>query len=340
MKLNISKKEYGIFIGMAIVLCINIGIILFYSNQINGNAEHSKQEGNVYQYHYVLITDSVTSDFWDSVYLSANELGKELDVYVESYNEGLKNELTVEEKIDLAIMSQVDGILLSTKDSEEVRGGIDRAFEAGIPTVTMLTDIPESESVSYLSGGTYDLGQLYANLIIEEGLLSKENEGQPLVDIKIGLLEGSQGSGNGLIYMGLLEKINENYENVEVDFLETKEEGIFKSEEEVRNILLDEEIKPDYLICLDEESSVSAYQAIIDLDLVGEVELVAFHTESDIMRGIEVGAILGTVALDTNGLGQKAVNTLNSYITKGYATEYDVVQAEVITEQTIRNKEN
>ncbi len=329
--------EYGIFLGMAIVLCINIGIIFFFSNQINGNAENQRNTGELYKYHYVLITDSETSEFWENVEVSANELARELDIYVEFYNDGMENNLTVEEKIDLAIKSQVDGILLSSKDTEGVKNKINQAFEVGIPTVTLLSDSPESERVSYLSGGSYDLGQLYGEVIINEGLLEKENEGQSLVDIKIGMLEGREGSGNGLIYMGLVEKINESHENIEIEFLELKEEGIFKSEEEVRNILLDEEVKPDYLICLDEESSVSAYQAMIDLDLVDEVELVAFHTGADILRGIEVGAILGTIALDTTGLGQKSVSTLNTYITKDYVTEYALVEAEVLTKDTIQD---
>ena len=75
--------------------------------------------------------------------------------------------------IENLIVKEVDGIMVSNVNGEALNPVIDKAIEAGIPTITFGTSSPGSQSFAHIGQNTYlsgyTLGQVMAEYLDEEG---------------------------------------------------------------------------------------------------------------------------------------------------------------------------
>ena len=94
-----------------------------------------------YAYHIAIISDETDSSFWKDVYQGAVEAGERYGAYVEQTGDGLVNQLSMEDAIDIAIYENVDGILLRPAEGEKIQKMIDKACNHGIPVITMQKDV-------------------------------------------------------------------------------------------------------------------------------------------------------------------------------------------------------
>ncbi|MDO4260931.1 MAG: hypothetical protein Q4C82_02540 [Eubacteriales bacterium] len=86
---------------------------LFFFRRTGGDPSGSgEEERRTYSRHYAMITGGEDSEFWDKVYESALEEGRESGVYVERFGSGLAVEYSRSELIDLAVQASVDGIIV------------------------------------------------------------------------------------------------------------------------------------------------------------------------------------------------------------------------------------
>ena len=120
---------------------------------------------------------------------------------------------------------------------------INRAYEAGIPVVTLFNDNTQSERLSFVGVGNYNLGKEYGNLIIKMA-----NEKMfPGNRIKVTVLvdAGSEDSGQNVLAAAIQDTIaKENGENagrhkpIEVSLVAVDASNNFSVEESVRNLFV------------------------------------------------------------------------------------------------------
>lgn len=93
----------------------------------------------------------------------------------------------------------------------------------------------------------------------------------------------------------------------------------------------------DVLICLDELSTTCAYQAVVDFNRVGQIDIIGYYDSEAILRGIERNVIHSTIALDTKELGEYSIEALEEYRETGHVSDYFGVDTDLITIENVRD---
>ena len=134
------------------------GLLIFFF--VSYTKTLSRTESDVtYDKYYAMITDDAESSFWKSVYESALETAKEDNAYVEMISNNLSREYSQTELMEIAIASKVDGIIVTAGEAEGMTELINKAYDEGIPVVTLFNDNAQSERLSFVGVGNYNLGR-------------------------------------------------------------------------------------------------------------------------------------------------------------------------------------
>lgn len=345
------RKKAGLLIGsLAVILSVLFLFWISYGGE--GREEESTYE--TYTRHYVMITGREDSDLWDRVYESALEEGKERGVYVERFGENLAVEYDRNKLIELAIQASVDGIIVPGDEDEKTVALLDRAVEKGIPVVTVLRDSTGSLRQCFVGNNSYNLGQEYGRQIL--GLLADEGEEmsylakwedenftfQQGISAKVLVLvdESRMDTSQNLILLGIRETmervLGENH-MVTVETRQVDNTRSFSSEESIRDIFLSSEELPDILVCLSAVHTRCAYQAAVDYNKVGSVQMLGYYDSDTILDAVAKNIICSTITLDTDQMGRLCVQALDEYVETGYTNGYMAVDTHLITAEKAKS---
>lgn len=331
MKQKINNKQLIVLAVIVFLLVIMMIISLIYiRKQVDRTNQVNDEEYKEYIRHYAFITESLEDNFWSKVYDGAKEFGEDEDVYLERMGERLDINYSKEELLKIAIASKVDGIILEGDGSEEIRSLIDEAVAGGIPVVTVLTDSYDSRRQSFIGIGSYNLGREYGRQIVR--IATKETkEALILMDTV------SEDSGQNLIFNGIKETLaNEgNHLNLQLSTLAVNEDTPYSEEEAIRNIFLYQEGLPDIIICLSEKNTISAYQAVIDYNLVGQVDILGYYVTDTILNAISRNVISATIAMDTEQMGVHSVKALDEYIETGHVSDFVTMDVNTVMSNNV-----
>lgn len=325
------------------VFIISISIILFVILAIIGSLAFFKiqtgkitkvldyEEREAYEKYYVMIVNDRTSEFWETVYDGAKEDGQETNVYVEMLGNNLSEEYSREELMKVAINSQVDGIIVEADESAKITELINEAVNQQIPVVTVLGDNTSGERQSFVGVGSYNLGREYGRQVIE---LCGQNEKNVLI-----LMSGSSdGTSQNVLFSGIQETAMNEMPKGGGAHLEMKmvdNENTFSAEESIRDIFMSSEVLPDIIICLDELSTACVYQAVVDYNKVGSIDIIGYYDAPSILQAIERSVIYSTISIDTSQMGRLCVEALNEFYELGNVSEYFSVDVTVINSDNV-----
>ncbi|MEK3884978.1 substrate-binding domain-containing protein [Paenibacillus sp. PL2-23] len=123
------------------------------------------------QQRLVLITQELETPFWDKVGQGALRQAEEEGVSLEVWGSYGMNQEEFLKRIEIAIDSKVDGIIVQGLDSDNFKSltKIKAAFY-GIPVITVANDVPMSESLrrTYVGSDSYLAGQLIAVQLVAD----------------------------------------------------------------------------------------------------------------------------------------------------------------------------
>ena len=103
----------------------------------------------------------------------------------------------------------------------------------------------------------------------------------------------------------------------------------------MRGILLDEENRPDVLVCLNVVDTISAYQCVRDYNLVGKVKIIGYYSSPEILEGIQKGVIQSTIMVNAQEAGRLCMEAMEEYLSQRYTSEYFPVSVELINEKNV-----
>ncbi|MFQ9877905.1 MAG: hypothetical protein ACLRW4_05380 [Ruminococcus sp.] len=89
------------------------------------------------------------------------------------------------------------------------------------------------------------------------------------------------------------------------------------------------------LVCMDEVVTECVYQALVDYNQVGNVDVVGFYYSDVILDGISKGIISSAIALDMDEIGRYSVNALEEFSSLGHTSNYYSVGQHVITRSNV-----
>ena len=291
-----------------------------------------QEETMDYERHYAFVAVDSESDFRKEIFESARAQAKEYNTYLEDIGSDLGKEYSAEEQLRIAVNSKMDGIVYSGSASEQVSELIDKAADEGIGVVVLQNDVETSKRQCYVGLNYYELGQMYALQI--EKLLKNEDMPNTTVDI---LVDGDMSEGaSNLIVMAIEDYLREkngekkDYDLPEIFVTRIEAEDIFSAEESIRNIFLEKETLPNIMLCVNSVYTRCAYQAVVDYNLVGQIQIIGYFANDTILDAVDKQVIFSTISVDTNEMGKSCIQALYEYNNMGYTNSYLPVGIEVV----------
>ena len=328
-KVNRNRLFLGILSASTIILLALtiVGLIAFYI-QVDAYQASGIEDYQTYSRLYVYIADSPDSTVSDNLYQDLKEYGLQNDCYVERLGDDLVTSYSKEELMEIAIKSKVAGIILEGDDSEETASLIDKANDAGIPVVTVMSDASNSSRCSFVGMNNYSAGTEYGNLVLEAAATKGKNGVKALV------LMSSGDSNETALYMAIQEKLSGS--NIALTSAVIESDSAFSAEEKIIDILDEYDSMPDILVCLSDINTRCAYQYIVDKNFVGKTTIIGYYDSDTVLEGIERGAIAATFSVDTEQVAKYCVNALNEYIEMGnvnsyFGTDYVLINADNVS---------
>ncbi len=316
----------AIMIVAAVATGITFNVITETMNSIE------PEETADFDRHYAFVAEEADSDFWQEVFGAANEQAKEYNIYLEDMSTLLGREYSTEELLRIAVNSKMDGIVYSGGTDKDVSDLIDMAADAGTGVVVLQNDVETSKRQCYVGLNYYELGQMYAIQI--EKLIDEGTMADTTIDI---LVDGdmSEGSSN-LIVMAIEDYLRgsgteeEEIKLPEIVVTRIDAEDIFSAEESIRNIFLEKENLPNIMLCVNSVYTRCAYQAVVDYNLVGQIQIIGYFANDTIIDAVDKQVIFSTISVDTDEMGKSCIQALYEYNEMGYTNSYLPVGIEVV----------
>lgn len=242
---------------------------------------------------------------------------------------------TKKELLEIAIASGVDGIILEGDGSEDTRELIAEADKASIPVVTVLSDCSGSQRKSFVGIDSYDVGREYGRQIIRE---ANSNTKEALILMNA----AAEDTGQNIIFNGIQETLaNEgNHLNLTLTARAVMADSQFGGAEEIRSIFqefyLHPETMPEIIVCLNEQNTVSVCQAVVDFNLVGQVDILGYFATETILNAIDRNVISASIAVDTQQLGIRSVEALDEYLETGYVSDFVAMDVNTVTKDNVK----
>ncbi len=340
-----NNKNIGLLTTLFVVsvMTIILIILLIFQQKIMAVSEELASQNTLYEKYYVLIAEDSDDVLWESVYAGAVAAGAEADAYVEIIEDGDGIEYSVQEKMRIAIDSNVDGIILSSDGNEETTLLINEAVEKGIPVITVLNDDTQSMKQSYVGVNMYSLGEEYGRTIwgcLQEYLEEKEEEEvQEVYTVAVLMDASTEDTGQNTAFLGMKEFIENAIESDEFPYLvELESVAIdrsvsFEAEEKIAAMILANTV--DIIVCLNADNTDAAYRTIVDYNEVGNVQILGYYETEDILEAISKEIIQATITVDGEEVGRQCIRALQEYEEMGYVSEYFPVTTYVLTTDNV-----
>lgn len=324
-----TDKKRRICMGAGIAAALGIGMaVSFFREQAVEGPSRETSDSRTFTYHVAMIGEDSSDVFWKSLYESARQAGMETDIYFQDFGAGLNEDCTSEELLEMAAASKVDGIVVESDETEETDQLIEKAVQANIPVITLMKDMPESDRISYVGASSFALGEMYGREIMK----AAEKDGMRAI-VLIPANE-SQNLPN-YIYSGITQTIADASRDIQLSTVRTGEDSEFASEETIRDLLLDEERRPDVLVCQSTTDTMSAYQCVREYNLVGKVKIIGYYMSPEILEGIQAGVIQSVIVVDAREAGELCVKAMNEYLFQRYTSEYFPVTVGLINKENV-----
>lgn len=288
------------------------------------------QSDQKYERHYMMIADDTSSLLWQDVYQNAREAAAQSNAFLELSGDWDEEEYSLTDYVNIAVASKVDGIILKPDGTAKLRKAIDAAEEAGIPVVTILEDDSASSRKSFVGVNSYQLGTTYGKQIL--ACMDETTK-------KITVLLNRSDAGKDLVYKQLRATVQEGMaedQDVEIRAMTIMPGSTFGAEELIRDLLQNENERPDILVCMSETESECAYYAMVDYNQVGSVKLIGYYQSEGMLSAVQKGIIPMVVTLDTEQIGQYSIEALEEYYSMGYASSYFSVDLNIITRENVK----
>lgn len=303
----------------------------------NNKKELLGEKQETFDNYYVMITNNRKSYFWESVFEGAKKaLNK--NSYIETLGNNLSEDYSTADLMKIAINSKVDGIILEADESNEMAELINRANDAGIPVITALSDNSSSIRKSFVGVNSYNLGLAYGQQVCEIITNSKNNDDD--LDNKTVLVLMNTNTGNSsqnIVFSGIKDAIKkcDNIKNINLKTAVISNNTAFAAEESIREIFVNRVNIPDIIICMDELNTTCVYQAIVDYNKVGKINIIGYDDSSTILKAIERNVIYSTISVDTDQMGMYCAKALEEFKKTGHVSEYFDVNISLITANNV-----
>ena len=278
------------------------------------------------RYRLVLITQELETPFWGKVGAGALEEAERVGASIEVWGSYGKNREDFLKKIEIAIDSKVDGIIVQGLDAEEFKQltKVKAAFY-GIPIVTVANDVPMADSLrrTYVGSNQYLAGQLIARQLLSD--MGSTGKVVLLGDSRREYYQQQRING---IYDVLKE-----YPNVLTEYAETTDarEQVISATQDLMNRLPDVQA----FVAVNANTAEAMIQEIGRRSRVEPYHIYSFDDSHDSMSLLKQGKLDGVIEQSPETMGRISVNLMTEWLSgetvpldsNGYFTEIRMLKA-------------
>lgn len=335
------KADRGRFIltllaasSLALFAATIIGLVYFY-NRVNDYSSGGNVQINSYKHVYAFIADDTDDALSNSLYRDLVEYGKANDCFVERIGSGLTSNYSKSDLFNIAIYSKVDGIIVQGDGTKETDALIEKADQAGIPVVTVLTDNNKSVRKSFIGMNDFSVGTDYGTQIINAARESRKQSGET---VSVLVLMNSQYSNQNTILTAIQEKVataNPVGPQIKLTTENITSNTAFSIQENVKDLLDSFTVLPDVIVCLSDINTRSVYQSIVESNRVGSTKILGYYDSDTVTKAIERGSVYATFTVATEQMAKFCVDALNEYKEMGnvsayFSTDYELITIDVL----------
>lgn len=235
---------------------------------------------------------------------------------------------TVEEQLaamEELIKEEINGLALAPFNEECIRRKINELYEAGIPVVTLNTDIENSRRIAYVGSHYTRSGETAA------GLMHLMTHG----DVNVGIITGSSRilchTERIAGFSSAIKRYNSNMRIVEV--IENHDDELESYEKTTRMLTAHPEINALFFAA---GGVYGGCRSVSALNLAGSLRIIAFDKVPTTRELVEKGVIAATICQQPRVQGSRPLDILFSYLTTGELPEKEYYYVAV----DIRIREN
>ncbi len=281
-----------------------------------------------YEHHYLFLStdrSEMTRDIFEAAQKEAEETG----AILEWGGRDALADYSLSELIEIGIASGVDGIILCPDGEEGISQALRDSKEAGIPVVTFLRDVPDSDRVSFVGISYHQLGEMCgedAARGFHEGVNNVCLLDDALID----------GAAINLIRSQMIRTVSHMSQgrSMKLTTVGVDSSALFELEELIRSLLFGEKA-PDVLICLTPVQTECALQALIDYNMVARVQLIGYYAGASVLSALRRDLIPAVVTVDTQALGRSCVRALTEYLSYGHVSDYFNIPLENVRRENL-----
>lgn len=254
--------------------------------------------------------------FFDEVMTGLKQKLEELSIYGCTTEERrIPFDLEIQLKtIDELVESGIHGLILSPYNDPKIQQKIDELWEAGIPCVTINTDLADSRRIAYVGSDYYKCGQTAA------GLLALFTGG----NAKIGIITGSH---NILCHeeriIGFRDLLQEKHPGMQIlDIIENKDDD-YVSYDVVSDLL---QKHPDLSALYFTAAGVyGGCRAVCNATLPAPLKIISFDAVPSTIQMMQNGIISATICQQPEEQGARSLALLVDYLVTGKLPEHPCI---------------
>jgi ribose transport system substrate-binding protein len=203
----------------------------------------------------------------------------------------------LERILEMAVLSNVDGIILSVPSDSAINALIQEATQKKIPVVALSNNIDDSNQVSMVGVNTYDLGFKTGHALTEA--VSGNVKVAVLVDFNFS-------AANHQRYLQGINDALRKHPGLQLKLTLTSEGGSISAEEQTQSILTNfPEIQA--IICSTASDTLGVSKVVVDLNRVTHVTIIGSGFTAEIANYIKRGVIWGVLTDDPVKLGSQGI---------------------------------
>jgi ribose transport system substrate-binding protein len=265
------------------------------------------------QYHIALYLPDNRNSFFNDLIRGAEQAAAELGVSISLHSiSPTKNEL------EMASYTGIDGALVCPYlDDALARRQLKKLSAENIPVVLINHNVMNEQPWPFIGANNFDVGR-------RMGMIAA-NINQGAVRPVLVFSDKSPGiySERELVEMGITASLNQRLASpitamrTTLNPLDAEEviNGLFRN-----SSASSAQAQHNTVIFTDSNDTIAAAHALIDMNLVGQVQIIGFGNDPVILENIRKGIIAGSIVIDSEKMGYEAVRSLISLRSSGYTS--------------------
>jgi ribose transport system substrate-binding protein len=279
-------------------------------------------------YHFSLYLPDNRNSFFTGMIEGAERAASELHAAISIHSiDPAKNEF------EMASYTGVDGVIVCPYlDDGLARRQLEKLDSRRIPVVLVNHNITNDQPWPFIGTNNFDMGRRIG--LISMRLKPVSGNPEPL---RLAVVYSDKAPGiyaeRELVEMGMASALGDTLNAFVMSFktnlnpldAEALLYRLFRDQPEAGGLAI------NAIVFTDSSDTVAAAQTLVDMNLVGRVQVIGFGADPGVLENIRKGIVACSVVIDSEKIGYEAVRSLTALRTTGYTSATIDTGIEIIT---------